>query len=128
MLYYGTTEPVKIQNPSKKNSVRDTGAKSLPPTIDIGAIEVAQWIARTDIPGEWKNHADTIQNCIAKWAATKDPELNLTSAISSEMSLMFNNRSVPVRHQSVTSSDSEKQNQPRDIVIYSKVRWVLYLP
>ena len=62
MLYlYGTLEPGQIKNPSKKNSVRDTAAKFLSPTIDIGAIEVAKWIARTDIPKDWKAHADTIQ-------------------------------------------------------------------
>ena len=119
MLYFfGTLEPGQIKNPSKKNSVRDTAAKFLSPTIDMGAIEVAKWIARTDIPKDWKAHADTIQNCIAEWAATKDPELNLTAAMAAKMSVMFED--FTVLHQSVISSETEKQKQPRDIAIYSK--------
>ena len=125
MVYYGRTEPVKIKSPSKTSSVRDTGAWFLAPTIDVGAIAVARWIARSKIPPKWQNHAATIQNCIAKWAAKKDPELNLTSAISSEMARMFDNQ---VLHQAVMASDSEKQRQARDIVIYSKVRRVLCVP
>ena len=121
-MYYGTTEPPLVPSPSKCN-IGQSKAKFLPPTIDKGAIQVAQWIARTEIPLKWKDHADTMENCIAKWAATEDAEQNLTATISDEMSRMFSYDEKPVKvlHQASVSSDSQKQRQTRDVVLYSKV-------